>query len=73
MRRGSLMREAASRKALAEARVASTCLARQRLRPIQAKTRSTTQRRVSGEADLCLRLAHELDVDGGCLGNAVRV
>lgn len=44
-RRSRMMAEAAYRKALAEAMVASKSLARRRFRPIQAKKRSTTQRR----------------------------
>ena len=44
-RRMRSMTEAAQRNAVAEAMVASKSLARRRLRPSQAKKRSTTQRR----------------------------
>jgi two-component system, NtrC family, sensor kinase len=45
MRRTSSMTDAAYRKARAESTVASKSFANRRLRPIQAKNRSTTQRR----------------------------
>ena len=43
--------------------VASKSFASRRLRPIQAKNRSTTQRRGYSEADLIGVLAHDLDRD----------
>src|SRR5450755_3800705 len=50
--------------------VASKSFAKRRLRPIQAKNRSTTQTpRLNGEADLIGVLAHDLDGDQRGLGN----
>ena len=54
-----------------EAMVASKSLARRRLRLIQAKNRSTTQRRGSSEADLIGQLADDLHHDGCRVGDAL--
>ena len=54
----------------AEAMVASKSFASRRLRLIQAKKRSTTQRRrLDGEADLIGAFAHDLDGDHGGRGD----